>query len=110
MNIDFNGFNEKVITMQADSTITKPNQWIKVVSNGTAAQADANGKLVGVTVNVRSDYCGVMVNGVVTAKKSGDIALGYTKLVYTAAGIAQSTTGREHLVLSVTDDAVTFIL
>jgi len=76
----------------------------------TAAQADANGKLVGVTVNVRSGYCGVMVNGVVTAKKSGDIALGYTKLVYTAAGIAQSTTGREHLVLSVTDDAVTFIL
>ena len=38
MNIDFNGFNEKVITMQADSTITKPNQWIKVVSNGTACR------------------------------------------------------------------------
>lgn len=110
MNINFNGFNEKVLTFEADSTITQPNQWVKLTANGTVAQADASSKLVGVTVNVRGGYCGVMLSGTVTAKKSGDIALGYTKLVYTVNGIAAGTAGREHLVLSVTDDTVTFIL
>lgn len=51
-----------------------------------------------------------MVSGTVTAKKSGTIALGYSHLVYTANGIAQNSAGREHLVLSVDDETVTFIL
>lgn len=67
--------------------------------------------LVGVTVNVRGGCCVVQLGGTVTAEKSGDIALGYGKLVYTDEGIAQGTdSGREHLVLSVSSDTVTLIL
>lgn len=32
MNINFNGFNEKVLTFEADSTITQPNQWVKLTA------------------------------------------------------------------------------
>ncbi len=111
MNVDFKGFNEQVLTFEADSTVTQKGQWVTISANGKVAQASANSKLVGITVNVRNGYCGVQVCGVVTAAKSGSIELGYTQLVYTADGIKKDTTnGKEHLVLAVDDSTVTFIL
>lgn len=111
MNIDFKGFNEKVLTFEADNTVTEKNQWVTLSNNGTVTQAAANSKLVGITVNVRNGYCGVQLCGTVTYPKTGSIALGYTKLVYTANGIKQdNTNGKEHLVLSVDSNNVTFIL
>ena len=110
MNIDFNGYNEKVLTFEADSTVTAENQWVQISGNGVVKSAEESSTLVGITVNVRGNYCGVMLSGVVTAKKSGDITTGYNKLVYTVDGIAVNTNGREHLVLAVDDENVTFIL
>lgn len=110
MNINFNGYNEKVLTFEADSTVTSENQWVQLSGNGVVKSAEDNSALVGVTVNVRGGYCGVMLSGVVTAKKSGDITTGYNKLAYTADGITVSTNGREHLVLAVDDENITFIL
>ncbi len=110
MNVNFNGYEEKVLTFQCDSTVTNASQWIQVTDNGTVGAAGTSTPLTGITVNVRNGYAGVMLGGVVTEKKSGDISLGYTNLVYTAQGIAENSVGREHLVLSTTDDTVTFIL
>lgn len=110
MNIDFKGYNEKVLTFECDSTITEKDQWIQISDNGKVSLATDSSPLVGVTVNVRGGYCGVMLSGVITVPKSGDISLGYSKLIYTEAGIAQNVDGREHLVLAVTDDSVTFVL
>lgn len=110
MNIDFKGYNEKVLTFECDNTVTEKNQWVQLSENGKVSAATVNSPLVGVTVNVRGGYCGVMLGGVVTMPKSGDINLGYSKLVYTDAGISQNTDGREHLVLAVTEDNVTFVL
>lgn len=110
MKVNFNGFDEKVLTFKADNTLTDSGQWVKITSNGCVGKADANSALVGNVVNIRNGYCGVMVSGTVTAKKSGTIALGYSHLVYTANGITQNSAGREHLVLSVDDENVTFIL
>lgn len=110
MNVNFNGYEEKILTFQCDSAVTTTSQWVKISGNGTVGIATANSPLVGVTVNVRNGYAGVMVSGVVTAKKSGDIPLGYSNLVYTAQGIAVNSAGRKHLVLTTTDDTVTFIL
>ena len=110
MNIDFKGYDEKVLTFECDSTVTEKNQWVQISDNGKVSLATDSSSLTGVTVNVRGDYCGVMLSGVVTVPKSGDISLGYSKLVYTESGIAQNTDGREHLVLAVTDDTVTFVL
>ena len=110
MKIDFKGYNEKVITLECDSTVTSANQWVELSENGKVTQVGENTPLTGVTVNSRNGYCGVMLEGVITAKCSGEIALGYTNLVYTADGIAQNSTGRQHLVLSVTDSTVTFVL
>lgn len=110
MNIDFKGYDEKVLTFECDSTVTEKGQWVQISDNGKVSLATDSSPLTGVTVNVRGDYCGVMLSGVVTVPKSGDVSLGYSKLVYTEAGITQNTVGREHLVLAVTDDTVTFVL
>lgn len=110
MNIDFKGYDEKVLTFECDSTVTGKDQWVQMSNNGKVSLATDSSPLMGVTVNVRGGYCGVLLNGVVTVPKSGDISLGYSKLVYTEAGIEQNINGREHLVLTVTDDSVTFVL
>ena len=110
MKIDFKGYNEKVLTLECDSTVTSSNQWVELSENSKVTQASENSPLTGITVNSRNGYCGVMLSGVVTAQCNGEIALGYTNLVYTANGIAQNSAGRQHLVLSVTDSTVTFIL
>lgn len=110
MKVSFNGYEEKVLTFQCDSTVTDASQWVNITDDGTVGKATANSPLTGITVNVRNGYAGVMLSGVVTALKSGDISLGYTSLVYTANGIAQNSAGRKHLVLSTTGNTVTFIL
>ena len=111
MNVDFKGFNEQILTFEADSSVTGKNQWVTISANGKVAQASANSKLIGITVNVRNGYCGVQVGGIVTCGKTGSIDLGYTKLVYTANGIKKDTTnGKEQLVLAVDENTVTFIL
>lgn len=110
MKIDFNGYNEKVLTLECDSTVTSANQWVVLSENGKVTQAGDNSPLTGITVNNRNGYCGVKLQGVVTVPCSGEIALGYTNLVYTAQGIAQNSVGRQHLVLAVTDSTVTFVL
>lgn len=110
MKIDFKGYNEKVLTFECDSTVTSANQWVELNGNGRVTQAVDGSPLTGVTVNRRNGYCGVKLSGVVTAKCSGEIALGYTSLVYTADGIAQNIAGRKHLVLSINDSTVTFVL
>lgn len=110
MKIDFKGFNEKVLTLECDNTVTTANQWVELSENGKVTQAGENSPLTGVTVNSRNGYCGVMLSGVVTAQCTGEIPLGYTSLVYTADGIAHNSAGRQHLVLSVTDNTVTFVL
>ncbi|MEE0264098.1 MAG: hypothetical protein UD936_00575 [Acutalibacteraceae bacterium] len=110
MKIDFKGYNDKVLTLECDSTVTAANQWVQLSENGKVTQAQENSPLTGVTVNSRNGYCGVMLEGVVTAKCSGEIQLGYSNLVYTANGIAQNSAGRQHLVLSADSDTVTFVL
>lgn len=109
MKTNFNGFNEMVLTFENDGTVKK-GDWVKLSQNGTVGLADENSELVGIVVNERNGFCGVKVNGTVTANKSGNVSLGYQKLVYTANGIAVNDNGRKHLVVSVDDETITFIL
>lgn len=109
MKTNFNGFNEKVLTFENDGTATT-GDWVKLSENGTIGLADENSELIGIVVNERNGFCGVQINGTVKAKKSGSVSLGYNNLVYTANGIAVNENGRKHLVISVDDETITFIL
>lgn len=111
MNVNFKGFMEEVTTFECDSTVTAGVP-VKLLSSGkVSACADGN-NFIGVAVNVRDGYCAVQLHGYVEMPVSGTVAVGHQKLSAAASGKikANTSTGREYLVLDTSADNIGFIL
>lgn len=111
MDINFNGFNENVVTFEAESTLTKPGVLVKVVENGKVAPAKVNDKFCGVTVNVRNGYAAVALSGYVTLPAVEKCEVGYKNLsVDTNGKVLENLKGKEYLVVDSTEESIGFIL
>lgn len=112
MNIDFKGYEENVLTFQANATVTKPGIPVKMVAAGTVGLASDGDVFMGIVTSVRDGYASVQTKGVVTAGKTGNGAFGFMKMVAGANGTVKTSTtaGREHLLLTSDNDTITFVL
>lgn len=112
MSVNFNGFEENVVTMEADSSVTKANTLVKMKSSGVVEACSKDDDFCGVVLNVRDGYAAVQLKGYVVAEASGTVAAGYKNLACGEGNTVavQTTGGREHLVLTVDGDKVGFIL
>lgn len=112
MNVDFKGYNENVITFEADSTVTDKGVAVKMISNGKVGAAGDGEAFIGVVAGINDGFAAVQTNGTVTMEKSGAIPIGYQKLVSAGGGKVKtnSSTGREYLVINSDADGVCFIL
>lgn len=102
MDINFNGYNENVLTFAIDDSIIKAGTPVKMHSNGTVTACTESDTMIGVAVNVRNGYAAVQLSGYIEVKTDvSEVPVGYNKLVCTADGkVAISDNGREYLVLS----------
>ena len=112
MNVAFNGYGEGVMTFEAASGVTAGSP-VEITANGRVA-AVTSGAFCGICTGVRSGYAAVQLSGYVNVPSSGSISLGYQKLGAATGGKvkADSTNGREYLVVDVdsTANTVGFIL
>lgn len=106
MNVSFNGYNEGVLTFEAESGVTVGTP-VTMSGNGKVKAAQ-NAVFCGVCINSRNGYAGVQINGYVTVEYSGTLSVGYNKLVSADGKVkADTTNGREILVVDVDSTAKT---
>lgn len=112
MNIEFKGYEENILTFEADASITQAGVPVKMVASGKVGLA-ANGDIfMGIVTSVRDGYAAVQTKGVATVKKTGNGAYGFSKMIASEDGTVKTSTtaGREHLLLASNNDTITFIL
>lgn len=112
MNVSFNGYDEGIMTFEAASGVAVGVP-VAVSANGKVS-AVTSGAFCGICTGVRDGYAAVQLKGYVVAPSTGSISVGYTKLAAATGGKvkADSTNGREYLVVNVdsTANTVGFIL
>lgn len=108
---NYNGFDEGIITVEADAGLTAVGVPVKITDTGKAAKCSADDVFCGVCVNLRNGYAGIAVKGYVELPLTGTCTAGYNKL---AVGdndtVAVSQNGREYLVLESGNGKIGFIL
>ncbi|MBD9050930.1 hypothetical protein [Ruminococcus sp.] len=111
MNVNFNGYDENVLTFEAGTNLKTAGVPVKMTDDGKVTACTSGDVFCGICLSLRGGYATVQLKGYVTMPAKSKIAVGYKKL---AAGdgsaVASSTTGREYLVLNSTADSVGFIL
>lgn len=111
MKTNYQGFEESVITIEADETLSEAGALVKILENGKAAKCAEGENFCGVSVSVRGGFAGVQLSGYVQLPLSGSCAAGYQKLTAGADGAVKSAdTGREYLVLESAGGEVGFLL
>ena len=112
MNVNFNGYNENVITFIADKSLTKAGVPVKISGNGTVAPCTASdSKLCGVCVNVRDGYATVQLSGYVRVPFTGNAAVGFQSIKPADGGkVTIGAGGRECLVTDFDSQYIGFIL
>ncbi len=111
MNLSFNGFNENVLTFEADSTLETAGVFVKFTSEGKVAPCTQGDKICGFAVNVRSGFAAVQLKGYVCAPKEGELGFGWQGIAATAQGkVAADESGTQVLVVSADADTVGIIL
>ena len=99
MNVSFNGYNEGVATFEADSSVSK-GTIVTMHSSGKVKAATS--EFIGVCRSVRAGYAAVQLDGYAVLPYTGTLSIGIVKLVVSSGKIkADSTNGREYLVLDV---------
>ena len=109
MDINFNGFNERVLTFMADDPIT-PGCLVKMKESGTVTKADAGDNFLGICLNVRNGYAAVQVEGYVETGLTGEISVGDAVLTAASSGVQASETGKSYRVVYVGTGVVGFLL
>ena len=110
MNVSFNGFNENVITMQADESL-KSGDLVTLTEEGVATPCKEGDIICGYCVNAREGFAAVQVTGYTVAKCGGGVTAGMKKLSADAQGkVTENAQGREMLVLYADTESVGFIL
>lgn len=114
MDISFLGYDEKVATFEADSTL-EAGDLVKLNANFKVEPADTDGDVFcGKAVNVRGGYAGVQLGGYMTADYSGTVTLGYQTVAIDGNGKVEvaATGGNKVLVINIdtTNSKIGFIL
>lgn len=109
---NYTGYGEQVITLAADSTVTKAGVPVKLTAMGTVGICADKDVFIGVVLSVNNGYAAVQTAGTVSVKKNGDGGYGFLKLTAGPDGTIKTstTTGREHLVFDTDDEYITFVL
>lgn len=111
MNISYNGFNAKTLTITCDESVAE-GMAVTIREDGSVYPCGEDDSFCGYAVNVRGGYAGVQFSGFVKMKSAGEIAPGMKKLGVDAEGnITEKDTGRECIVIiNYPDGTVGFIL
>jgi len=110
MNVSYMGYNEAVLTLEADSTL-EAGMAVTVKEDGKAHPCLEGDALCGYAVNVREGYAAVQLQGFVNMPSQEEIAPGMKKLSVNAQGqVFEDAQGRECLVLSSDGEYTGFIL
>lgn len=105
MNVSFNGYNEGIVTFEAESS----------VETGTLVAMSANGKVkaatsefCGICIAARCGYASVQLAGYARVPYSGTLSVGYKKLAVSSGKAAvDNSNGRDILVVDVDSTAGT---
>lgn len=101
MNLSFNGFNENLITLEADDTLVKAGAMVTLTEEGKVASATEGDKICGVCINVRDGFAAVQITGYANLPCADKIPCGFQKITADAQGAAVvGDTGREVLVVT----------
>ncbi len=112
MNINFNGYNENIVTMLSDETLTDSDSGVVVTikEDGTASKASSGDAILGVAVAVRDGYVSVQTTGFVKVSTETKIACGLKTLASNGkGGVAVNSSGRQIFVIE-SDDSHAGIL
>lgn len=109
MEINFNGYQENVLTLACESTVAA-GDLVAMSASGTVGKAEDNSAFIGVCLSERDGYAAVQLGGYVEMKKSGTVNLGFTKLVASGDSVKAGSSGKECLVIYSDDTNVGFIL
>lgn len=106
MNVCFNGYGENVLTFETQGTINVGDP-VMISANGKVSAASGN--FCGICTAVRNGYAAVQMTGYATASYTTAPSVGYSKISASGGKInANSTNGREYLVVDVDTTAKTF--
>ena len=104
MNLSFNGFNENVITFEAEPALTKAGVAVKITADGKAAPAVEGDSVYAVAVNVRDGYAAVQVGGFVNVPAAEKIPCGMQKISVNAEGCAVCDESGAQVLVVVSDE------
>ncbi len=111
MNVNFNGYNENVVTFETKNSDVVMGTAVKMSESSTVAKCAADEAFAGVALNVRNGYAAVQLSGYIEMPTDESIAVGYQKLVAaTGNKVKISDSGREYLVVYTDTNVVGFIL
>ncbi len=109
MEINFNGYQENVLTFECESTVSK-GDFVAMSASGKVTKPAESSNFIGVVQNVKDGYAAVQLDGYVEAPKTGTINVGYCKLVTAENGVKTGSSGSDRLVIYSDDTTVGFIL
>lgn len=112
MNVNFNGYNENVVTFAVDNSTVTMGTPVKMTGSNTVGACEDGDTMAGVAVNVRNGYAAVQLSGYIEMPTSDtSLETGYQNIAVAGDGeVALSDNGREYLVVSVGDGIAGFIL
>lgn len=108
MNVSYEEIGRLAVTF-ADGGVAA-GQVCKVSGNGKVAPCADGEKLCGVVEGVRGGHAAVQVEGFVSVAFSGSVSLGYVNLCANGTGGVKAGEGREYLVVSVDEAAMTAVI
>ena len=109
MDINFNGFEENILTFEAASGV-QTGDIVKMSASGKVAKASADDTFIGICRGVRDGIAAVQLSGYAEAAKSGTVNVGYNKLAAASSGVKAAASGIDRLVIYSDDTTVGFIL
>ena len=111
MNINFSGYNENVVTFETDTNDVVMGTPVKVAGSGVVFKCSDGDSFCGVAVNVRNGYSAVQLSGYIEMPTDDTFEVGYQNMCAGSDNkVKSSSTGREYLVVYVSDGIVGFIL
>ena len=96
MNVNFNGYDENVLTFEAGINLKTAGVPVKMTDDGKVTACTSGEVFCGICLSLRGGYATVQLKGYVTMPAKSKIAVGYKKL---AAGEGSARTARRLLLM-----------
>ena len=110
MNVSFNGFNDFMVTMEADASL-EAGDMVTISAQGKACPCAEDGAICGYAVSVRDGYAAVQICGYVNVPADKSLTAGVKKLSVDSNGkVKENTQGREFLVVCTGNESAGIIL